>query len=84
MAAKRPSFFEKTNQININWRIDVQQKKYEEAAYNLASDDGNGRKGVPESGQSALLAMIAKSSASSLKFVDQGNEILHERVKNSD
>lgn len=44
---------------------------------NLASDDGDGRQSVPESWQSAFLAVIAESRTSSLNLVHQRDQVLH-------
>ena len=43
----------------------------------LAADDGDGGKGVPESGEGALLAVVAEGGARPLYLVHQLYQILH-------
>lgn len=48
-----------------------------ERGRDLSSNYGDGGKGVPESGQSTLLAVIAEGGARPLYFVHQLYQILH-------
>jgi hypothetical protein len=53
------------------------KKAFTSREWDLSSDDGDGRKGIPESRHSALLAVIAECGARSLYFVYQLYQILH-------
>lgn len=50
---------------------------YTPGGLNLTTNDSNRRQSVPESGEGALLAVISEGGASSLKLIDQRDQILH-------
>lgn len=64
--------------LNSNIKLVIENlKRKKRRRFNLASNDGNGRQCVPESGQGALFAVIAKGSTGPLQLVDQCDQVLH-------
>lgn len=53
------------------------QRNGKEREANLAADDGDGRKGFPESRQSSVATVVAEDRTGSLNSVDEGDQGLH-------
>ena len=58
------------------WRCRSEEEERDRRC-DLATDDGDGGEGVPESGESAGFAIVTQGGASSLDFVHQRYEVLH-------